>query len=91
MVLILATGLYLTADRWEFGDFFVSWGMLAIILLFGVVHGFFIPNTRRYVEAVEGGREQEAEAIVARMNVMGPVAALAVILTIYVMTAKPFL
>ena len=91
MLLILVTGLYLTSDRWDFGDFFVSWGFAAIILLFGVVHGFFIPNARRYVQAVEAGREDEAQAVAGRLNVMGPIAGLAVILTIYVMTAKPFL
>jgi hypothetical protein len=90
MIVILASGIYLTADRFEFGDFFVSWGMAAILLLFALVHGFFIPSTRRYVEAAEAGREEEAQRIADRLNRVGPIAGLVVVLTIYVMTAKPF-
>ena len=46
-VLILITGLYLAADRWEFSDFFVAWGILAILVLLGLVHGFFLRNDQR--------------------------------------------
>jgi Predicted integral membrane protein (DUF2269) len=100
-VLVLLTGVYLAADRWDFGEFFVAWGVLAILILLGLVHGFFIPTDRRAlraarrdVEASGGGRVEfssefnQASGASARM---GPVAGLIVILTIYVMAAKPFL
>jgi hypothetical protein len=100
-VLILVTGIYLAADRWDFGYFFVTWGILAIIVLLGLVHGFFLPHDRRALDAarrdikaspgdpVEFGEEfNRNSAASARM---GPIAGLIVILTIYVMTAKPFL
>ena len=101
-VLVLVTGIYLAADVWEFSDFFVIWGLLAIIALLGLTHGFFIPNdtraaraAKRDIEAagptgdVELGREfNEFSGRSARM---GPIAGLIVILTIYVMAAKPFL
>jgi hypothetical protein len=101
-ILILITGIYLTSDVWEFSDFFVIWGLLAIIALLGLAHGFFIPNDTRALRAakrdidaagpsgdVELGREfNEFSGRSARM---GPVAGLIVILTIYVMAAKPFL
>lgn len=90
MIVVLASGVYLAADRFDFGYFFVSWGMAAILLLFALVHGFFIPTTRRYVEAAEAGREEEAQGIADRLNRVGPIAGLVVVLTIYVMTAKPF-
>ena len=64
-ILILLTGLYLAGDRWDFGDFFVTWGLLAIIVLLGLVHGFFLPNERRAeqlakrdIEASGGGEVQ---------------------------------
>lgn len=91
LLVILGTGIYLTAQRFEFGDFFISWGMAAILLLFALLHGFFIPTTRRFVEAAESGREDEAQRLADRMNRVGPIAGLAVVLTIYMMTAKPFL
>ena len=40
--------IYLAADSdWDFGDFFVAWGIVAILVLLGLVHGFFLPNDRR--------------------------------------------
>ena len=100
-LVIIATGLYLAADRWDFGDFFIAWGIVAIVLLLGLVHGFFIPNDRRTLDAARrdieaagdgpvklGARFQRLSAASARV---GPIAGLIVIVTIYVMTAKPFL
>jgi hypothetical protein len=102
-ILIFVTGMYLAAkDPWEFSDFFVIWGLLAIIVLLGLAHGFFLPNDQRALRAakrdidaagpggdVELSREfNEASGRSARM---GPIAGLIVILTIYVMAAKPFL
>ncbi|MDX6583483.1 MAG: putative integral rane protein [Solirubrobacterales bacterium] len=102
-IVILITGFYLTSKQgWQFGDFFVIWGLLAIIVLLGLAHGFFLPNDQRALRAakrdieaagpggdVELGREfNEFSGRSARM---GPIAGLLVILTIYVMAAKPFL
>ena len=55
MVVILVTGLYLAGDRWDFGDFFVSWGFVAILALFGLVHGYFGPRERRHGRDSRGG------------------------------------
>lgn len=92
MTVILASGLYLAGEGpYDFSSFFISWGFAAILVLFGMAHGFFIPTTRRFVAAVEAGRDAEVQELTQRFNVMGPIAGLIVILTIYVMTAKPFL
>jgi hypothetical protein len=101
-VLIFITGLYLAGDVWEFGDFFVIWGLLAIIALLGLAHGFFLPNDQRALRAAKrdidaagptGDVElsREFEEVSGRSARMGPIAGLLVILTIYVMAAKPFL
>ncbi|HEY8001182.1 MAG: DUF2269 family protein [Vicinamibacteria bacterium] len=101
--LILITGIYLASEQgWEFSDFFVVWGLLAIIVLLGLVHGFFLPNDTRALRAAKrdieaagpagevelGAEYRESSGRSARM---GPIAGLIVILTIYVMAAKPFL
>lgn len=100
-VLVLVTGIYLTADRWDFGYFFVTWSLIAIIVLLGLTHGFFLPHDRRALAAakrdieaagsgeVEFGEEFSRETAASAR--MGPIAGLIVILTIYVMAAKPFL
>jgi hypothetical protein len=100
-ILILLSGIYLTADRWDFGYFFITWGVIAIIVLLGLTHGFFRPNERRAerlarrdLESSAGGEvrfSDEFNAVSLKMARMGPVAGLIVIVTIYVMTAKPFL
>jgi uncharacterized membrane protein len=102
-ILILITGIYLASQLgWEFSDFFVIWGLLAIFALLGLAHGFFLPNDTRALRAakrdieaagptedVELGREFNDFS--GRSARMGPIAGLIVILTIYVMAAKPFL
>lgn len=102
MVIILLTGLYLAGDGpWDFGDFFVSWGFVAIIALFGLAHGYFMPRERQVVAMLEREsdaagdrsteRSPELEGLDNQIAKVGGLAGLLVILTIYVMTAKPFL
>jgi Predicted integral membrane protein (DUF2269) len=91
IVLILISGLYLTDDRWDFADFFASWGIVAILVLFAMNQFHFIPSTARFVDAAEAGRQDEAQAIAALQQKTGPIAGIIVILTLYVMIAKPFL
>ena len=91
ILVILISGLYLTDDRWDFGDFFVSWGLAAVVVLFAMSQWYFIPTTQRFVEAAEAGRSEEVMAIAGQQRKVGPLAGIIVILTLYVMTAKPFL
>lgn len=91
-VVLLITGLYMVGDSgFEFSDFFVSWGFIAIILILGLNHGFLIPKGRRAIELLENGQEDEAQAIGQQLGKVGAGLGVVVILTIYVMTAKPFL
>jgi Predicted integral membrane protein (DUF2269) len=101
-ILILITGFYLAGKRWDMGDFFVVWGLLAIIALLGLVHGYFLPNDTRSLRAAKRDIENagpagevefsaDYEQNSGRSARMGPVAGLLVIVTIYVMAAKPFL
>ncbi len=91
LVVILISGLYLTDERWDFNEFFISWGFAAILILFGLAHGYFIPKTGQLVEAIEAGRAEQAQSLAAGLRKMGPVSGAVWVLTIYVMTAKPFL
>jgi hypothetical protein len=100
-IVVLATGIYLAADRWDFADFFIGWGILAVLVLLGLVHGFFLPHDRRALAAARrdieaaGSGEVEFSEEFNRASEgsarMGPIAGLIVIVTIYVMAAKPFL
>jgi hypothetical protein len=100
-LLILITGIYLAADRWDFGYFFVTWGVIAIVALIAIGIGFFGPNERRAerlarrdIENSGAGEvrfSEEFNAVSTKMARMGPVTGLIIVLTIYVMVAKPFL
>ena len=100
-VVVLLSGLYLAADGDWFDEVFVGVGIIATVVLLGLVHGVFLPHDRRALAAarrdieaagdgkVEFGEEfNRATAVSARV---GPIAGLIVILTIYFMAAKPFL
>lgn len=100
-VVVLLSGLYLAADGDWFDEVFVAVGIIATIVLLGLVHGVFLPHDRRALAAakrdidaagdgkVKFGEEfNRATAVSARV---GPIAGLIVILTIYFMAAKPFL
>ena len=99
MTLILLTGIYLASDGpYGMGSFFVSWGFVAIIFLFGVTHAYFIPKTKQAIELAErdlavpdGKLSAEFDALNGQIAKVGIAAGVVVILTIYVMTAKPFL
>ena len=91
MILILASGIYLMADIWDGSEFFIIWGWAAILILFGMVHGFFMPNTTKFADAAEAGRQDEAMAYAEKLRKGGMVSGLIIVLTVYVMTAKPFL
>ena len=97
--LILLTGIYLAADGpYGMGSFFVSWGFVAIVFLLGITHAYFIPKTKQAVELAErdlavpdGKLSEEFDALSSQIAKVGTVAGVVIILTVYVMTAKPFL
>jgi hypothetical protein len=101
LVLILATGIYLMIDRWELSDFFIGWGIVAVLILFAMGPAVFGPNQDKAKQAAEedieragagpvefGPEFNRASSILGRA---GPLAGIVVILTVYVMVAKPFL
>jgi len=100
-LVILASGIYMAADRWDFSDFFISWGILAVIVIVGVVHAVMIPTTRKAVAAAErdiagaGPGEvtfsEEFNNLNRKLAQFGTALGLLVILTLYFMSAKPFL
>lgn len=100
-LVLIAAGIYLTIDRWSFGDVYISFGIAAIIVLLGLVHGFFIPHERKLAElarrdiAAAGAGEvtlsEDYRVASKRVERVGTFAGLLIVVTIYFMTAKPFL
>jgi Predicted integral membrane protein (DUF2269) len=100
-LVILGSGIYLTSDRWEFSDFFVVAGLVAVIILLALVHLYFVPNeirareiAERDIEAAGSGEVKFSDEFDRRMRgsaIAGPIAGLIIIVTIYFMATKPFL
>lgn len=100
MIVLLLAGIYLliaSDDAWDGGDAFISVGFLAIIVLFGLQHAFFRPQTARAKEIAErdlkAGDElsPEFEALSERIGNVGKIAGLIVVVTIFFMSYKPFM
>jgi Predicted integral membrane protein (DUF2269) len=100
-LVILGSGIYLASDRWEFSDFFVVAGLVAVIILLALVHLYFVPNeirareiAERDIEAAGSGEVKFSDEFDRRMTgsaIAGPIAGLIIIVTIYFMATKPFL
>jgi hypothetical protein len=100
LIVVLLAGIYLLVasdDAWDGGDAFISVGFLAVIVLFGLQHGFFRPQTARAKELAERDLQtgdtlsDEFEEISRRLGTVGPIAGLIVVVTIFFMSYKPFM
>jgi uncharacterized membrane protein len=98
MIILLAAGVYLLIDGpWETSDTFIAVGFVAILVLFGLQHGFFRPQTRRAKELavrdLKSGDElsDEFRAVGERIGRVGTLSGLIVAVTVFFMTYKPFL
>ena len=96
MVVVLLAGIYLLADGpWEAGDTFISVGFLAILALFALQHGFFVPQQRRLTELAERDLKagdtlsDEFMSLSERIGRVGTAAGLIVVITIFFMAYKP--
>jgi hypothetical protein len=90
-ILLLVSGHYMVAERFDFSDFFVNWGNIVVLVILGMTHAYFIPRERRVIAALEEGREDEAQAIGQKVGMVGAFMGVLVILTVYMMAVKPFM
>ena len=90
-VVLLVSGHYMASERWDFSDFFVNWGNIVFLVILGMTHAYFVPREKRVIAALEQGNEAEAQALGQKIGMVGAFMGVLVIVTAYVMTAKPFL
>jgi uncharacterized membrane protein len=100
LVVILLTGIYQVAEDdgrdISFGDPWVSATFAILIVLGGLLGGYFVPTDRRLAEMAErdlasGSAEMSAEyqAGAKRIGAMGAVAGVLVLVAIFLMVTKP--
>ena len=100
LVVVLGAGIYLASDGHHWSEFFVQWGLSAIIVIGGLVGSVLMPASRRAEAAVTAdldawdGRGEftpgpDYLAATRRLSVVGSIAGVLVLLTILFMTIKP--
>jgi uncharacterized membrane protein len=96
LIVVLLAGIYMLAKAdIPASESWVSVGFVAIVVLFGMAHGFFRPNVRRALELAErdlasgDALSDEYGAVSKKLEVGGKVAGLIVATTIFFMVVKP--
>ena len=96
LVLALACGIYLASKLHVWSEFYVQWGLAAIVVLGGLGGAFFAPQERKLAQLAErdiaaaGDGEvawsNEYSALRRRVALVGYASNVLVLLTIYFMT-----
>lgn len=100
LVVVLLTGIYQTiSGSWSFGAFWISATLLIVIVLGGLIGGYFIPSDRKLGPMVErelaaaGGGEvelsQEYQQASRRQGMVGGLTGLLLVAAIFLMVVKP--
>ena len=99
LIVVLAAGIFLASDGHLWGQFFVDWGVAAVVVIGALVGAVLIPTAKRAETAAErdiaassgGTIEMSAEyrGLTRRAEVVGTLLSLLVLVTILFMVIKP--
>jgi uncharacterized membrane protein len=96
LIAILLAGIYVMAEgHWDASESFIGVGFVGIVILLGMVHGYFRPNTAKALELAErdlaAGDALGAEyaAVAKRLETAGKIAGAIVAIVVFFMVVKP--
>ncbi|MEA2445748.1 MAG: hypothetical protein QOJ12_3040 [Thermoleophilales bacterium] len=100
LVIILATGIYQVSSDggrgWSFSDGWISGAFVILIILGGMIGGYFVPSERKLLAMAErdlatGSPEMSPEytAAVKRSGMVGALAGVLILLAVFLMVTKP--
>jgi uncharacterized membrane protein len=100
LVLVLATGFYQVGKGdWSLGDFWISATLAIVIVLGGLIGGYFIPSDRRLGPMVErevaaAGQGEvvlsdEYQRAAKMQGVVGALAGVLLVIAVFLMVIKP--
>jgi hypothetical protein len=99
LLVVLAAGIFLASDGHHWGQFFVAWGLAAVVVIGALVGAVLIPTAKRAEAAAKrdvagsgGGSVEmsdEYRALVRRANTVGTLLSVLVLVTILFMVTKP--
>jgi hypothetical protein len=88
LVLLLAAGIYLTADSHQWSQFFVQWGIAAVIVIGGIGGALIAPRERKLIE-LGASPNDEYRATLKQVRLFQNLQLLIAIVTIVIMTTQP--
>jgi hypothetical protein len=96
LVVILITGFYqVSKGDFSFGDFWISGTFAIVIILGGLLGGYFVPTDRRLFDMVtkdlaeKGEPSPEYLAAVQREGLIGTISGVLVVAALFLMITKP--
>ncbi len=95
LLVVLGAGLYLAAEGKDFKEFFVQWGIGAIVVIGALVGAVMIPTSKRAQETIErdlaagGEPSEEYRRLTRRLGIVGSLLSLLVLVSIFIMAVKP--
>jgi uncharacterized membrane protein len=99
LLVVLAAGIYLASEGHHWKEFFVQWGLAAVVVIGAALGAVMIPTAKRAEElaardlaAAAGGpvsASPEYLAAVRRLTIVGSLLSLLVLVTILFMAIKP--
>jgi Predicted integral membrane protein (DUF2269) len=99
LLLVLAAGIFLASDGHHWSEFFVQWGIAAVIVIGAFLGAVMIPTAKRAEQIAErdivaagpGDLQMSAEyqALARRLATVGSLLSLLVLITILFMATKP--
>jgi len=96
-VVVLAAGIYLASDLHQWSHFYVQWGIGAIIVLGALDGAYMLPRTRKLTALAERdlaaspgepSLSEEYFALRRRIDAVGAVMGVLVLVTIYLMSVQ---
>jgi hypothetical protein len=97
--LVLLAGIFLASDGHQWGQFFVAWGVAAAVVIGAVVGSVLIPTAKRAETTAERDiaastgdpveMSEEYRMLTRRLQVVGTLLSLLVLVTILFMVIKP--
>jgi uncharacterized membrane protein len=96
LIIVLLAGFYLVSEaKLQLSESWISLGIVTVLVLLGMTHGFFRPRWDRGIELAErdlkagGELSEEFRSNSRQMAIAGMLMSLLVIVTIFFMVAKP--
>jgi len=100
LLVVVLAGIYLASDGHHWSEFFVQWGLGAVVVIGALVGSVMIPTARRAEAAAardiaaagDGGAVtlgEEYQGLVRRLSTVGTLLSVIVLVTILIMVVKP--